>query len=85
MKRKSLTVLILAICMCLSLPLLSYADIVLTEDQSHSNCPLKIFGQEIVETGNGFPGGMRVIVIVAGADRIEESDLQIGNGTITKK
>ena len=89
MRKKGLMVLGLTVAMSLSLPLLSYAQGIYESQEENlmkETCPLKIFGQEIVEeTNGGFPGGMRAIVIIAGADRIEDNDLELGNGIITKK
>ena len=49
MKKKSLAALILAISMCLLLPILSYATVLGIDPMGmHGDCPLKIFGQEIL-------------------------------------
>lgn len=93
MKMKQLLAFGLTAIISLSLPITSHAVLtveVYPSEENISACPLKIFGQPVVSNEDnrfirGIRPGRQAIVILAGADRIEDSDLQVETGIITKK
>lgn len=94
MRRKGFIAFSMAIGMSLSLPLLSYAqqsyELQAPNPFAENTCPLTINGQRVaviedVSMFGMYGDGRFGTIILAGSDRLEESDLIVEKGTITEK